>query len=94
MNPAIELWTRRAGVFLLTVIVVCMLGGLLGAITFPIVGRLWGAHKSTSELILLGARTGSFFFLVWAPGIALVRGFMLAAKEKRHSAREGTEPGR
>lgn len=82
---AVELWARRAGRFLLTVLAICALGAALGATLFPVVGKLAGTHKTVRELIVLGARTGGFFFLVWAPGAALVREFMRAAREKQRA---------
>ena len=75
-------WAALAGGFLFTVLGLCALGALLGAIVFPVVGTLGGAHKTRDELIVLGARTGGFFFLVWAPGAALVRMFMRAASAR------------
>lgn len=75
-------WRARCLGFHFVVLQICALGGLLGAIVFPVVGTLAGAHKSVSELIVLGTKTGGFFFLVWAPGAALVRMFMRAAREK------------
>jgi hypothetical protein len=61
---------------------VCALGALLGAITFPIAGGLGGSMKSRDELIVFGAKTGGFFFMVWAPGVALVREFVRAGKKR------------
>ncbi len=83
MNTKAKLWAGRAGGFFVTVIEIVALGALLGAIIFPIVGTLSGAHKSTAELVLFGAKTLGFYFFVWAPGIALVREFMRAAKLRR-----------
>lgn len=82
---AAEVWARRAGRFLLTVLALCALGAALGAGVFPVVGKLAGTHKTLLELVVLGARTGGFFFLVWAPGVALVREFMRAAREKQRT---------
>jgi hypothetical protein len=67
--------------FYFTVLELCALGALLGAVTFPVAGRLGGAHKTTAELVLFGAKTLGFYFMVWAPGLALVREFMRAAKQ-------------
>ena len=79
MSPTQKFWAARAGGFLFTVIGIVALGALLGAIIFPLVGRLIGSHKTTAELVVFGARTLGFYFFVWAPGIALVREFMRAA---------------
>lgn len=75
-------WGVRLAGFLFTVLGMCALGALLGAVIFPLVGPLGGAYKTRDELVVIGARTGGFFFLVWAPGIALVRQFMRAAKNR------------
>ena len=74
---------RRAGGFLLTVLGLCALGALLGALVFPLVGPVDGTLKTREELVVLGARTGGFFFMVWAPGLALVREFWRAGRERR-----------
>jgi hypothetical protein len=86
MNDSrLKLWSARLGGFLFTVLGLCALGALLGAILFPLVGPLGGAVKTRDELIVLGARTGGFFFMVWAPGIALVRMFMRATKPQKET---------
>lgn len=66
--------------FHFAVLGLCTLGALLGAILFPLFGRLGGAHRSSPELIIMGVRMGGFYFLVWAPGAALVREFWRAAR--------------
>ncbi len=82
MKPqTIQLWARRVGGFFLTVLGLCALGSLLGAVAFPLVGGLGGSTKTREELIVAGARTGGFFFMVWAPGVALVREFVRAGKK-------------
>lgn len=75
-------WGLRLAGFFLTVIGLCALGALLGAWVFPLVGPWGGAYKTREELVVLGAKTGGFFFMVWAPGVALVREFMRAAKNR------------
>ena len=83
MKPeTVKLWAGRTGGFFFTVLEVCTLGALLGAITFPLAGKIGGAHKTVAELVVLGVKTGAFFFMVWAPGFALVREFARAAKRK------------
>lgn len=86
MSPKISFWMRRAGGFFLSVIVLCLIGVALGAAVFPWAGKLGGSRKSLIELAVLGARTGGFFFLVWAPGAALVHEFIRAEKERRKAA--------
>lgn len=80
-----KIWAGRIAGFFFTILELCALGALLGAIIFPLVGPWGGLHKSREEMILLGARTGAFFFLVWAPGVALVRAFMRAATLRKRA---------
>ena len=95
MSPSQKLWAGRVGGFFFTVLEIVALGALLGAVIFPVAGKLGGAHKSTAELVLFGAKTLGFYFFVWAPGVALVREFMRAAKQKavvKPSAPTGPRP--
>jgi len=48
------------------------LGALLGACAFPLVGLLANFEKSAGELAMTGARTLGFYFMIWAPGVAMV----------------------
>ena len=82
-SATLKLWAARVGGFFFTVLGLCALGALLGAIFFPLVGSLGGAPKTREELVVLGARTGGFFFMVWAPGAALVREFWRAGRAKK-----------
>lgn len=79
-------WRARFLGFHFIVLEICALGGLLGALAFAVVGTLAGVHKTTAELIVLGLKRGAFFFLVWAPGLALVRMFIRAAKTRPGNA--------
>lgn len=58
--------------FLVWVLGIIALGAILGSLIFPLVGILAGFEKTPGELALNGARTLGFYFMVWAPGIALV----------------------
>jgi len=78
-SEAARAWSARCVGFHFVVLQICALGALLGAIVFPLAGGLGGTHKTRDELIVLGVRTGGFFFMVWAPGVALVRMFIRAA---------------
>lgn len=78
-----QAWAIRIAGFFFTVLGICVLGALLGALIFPVAGTLGGSHKTRPELIVLGVKTGGFFFLVWAPGFALVRLVMRAAADKK-----------
>jgi hypothetical protein len=81
-QTTLQLWARRVGGFFISVLGICALGALLGAVAFPVVGGLGGSMKTHDELIVAGAKTGGFFFMVWAPGVALVREFVRAGKKR------------
>jgi hypothetical protein len=83
MNKDLRFWARRAAGFSLTIIGLCALGGLLGGLVFPLAGRWGGSAKTLDELIVVGVKSGSFIFMVWAPGAALVREFIRGARERR-----------
>lgn len=89
---AATIWRRRFWSFHLTVLAICALGAALGALVFPLAGGLGGAHKTAAELARMGARTGGFFFMVWAPGFALVREFVRAARAKDRTPRTAGSP--
>ncbi len=75
-------WRIRFAGFYLSVLGICALGALLGAVVFPIAGGLGASAKTRDELVVAGAKLGGFFFLVWAPGVALVREFVRAGKKR------------
>jgi hypothetical protein len=80
-KETLQVWSRRVAGFFLTVLGFCALGALLGAIAFPLAGSLGGSMKSRDELVVIGVKTGGFFFMVWAPGVALVREFFRAGRK-------------
>ncbi len=82
MNERAKFWLRRTGGFFFTILGLCALGGLLGALVFPLAGRFGGSQKSYEELVVVGAKSGGFIFMVWAPGVALVREFIRGAKDR------------
>ena len=47
-------------------------GAALGTVIFPLVGWLAGLEHTPGNLALTGARTLGFYFMIWAPGLALV----------------------
>lgn len=87
MNPVFVCWLRRLGVFTATVAALCVLGAVLGAALFVVVGTFADSHLGVFDLARAGARAGGFLFLVWAPGLALVHGFVRGAR------RAGSERG-
>lgn len=86
MSERTKFWLHRIAGFSLTVLGLCALGGLLGGLVFPVAGRWGGSQKSTAELVVVGVKSGSFIFMVWAPGAALVREFIRGSKAKRAAA--------
>lgn len=67
------------------------LGALLGAVAYPLVGRLAHVDKPAGELALTGARTLGFYFMIWAPGVALVL-TVKNAYERRHRPAPTADP--
>jgi hypothetical protein len=63
-------------------------GGVLGALLFPLGGQLLHAERSPSALLIRGARFGSFYFLIWAPAIALAASVMRAYRRKYPDAEQ------
>jgi len=57
-------------------------GALIGAISFPLLGPLFGSTKSFFEHSCVGARHLGFIALVWAPGIALIACVMRARRNR------------
>jgi len=90
MNARAKFWLKRIGGFFFTVLGLCALGGLLGALVFPLAGHWGGSRKSYEELVVIGAKSGSFIFMVWAPGAALVREFIRGAKARRETGATAT----
>jgi hypothetical protein len=45
-----------------------------------------------AELVTLGIKSGGFYFLVWAPGAALVREFWRAGHPKRSTPSQPDSP--
>lgn len=86
LAEAARRWRARCWGFHFIVLQMCALGGLLGALAFLGVGTLANSHRSSAELIALGVKRGSFYFLVWGPGFALVRMFIRGAKQNAADA--------
>ncbi|MEX0324868.1 MAG: hypothetical protein AB3N33_02140 [Puniceicoccaceae bacterium] len=54
------------------VALICLAGGFLGAVLFPIAGHLLGMDLATRDMVRNGVFDGGFFALIWAPGLSLV----------------------
>lgn len=63
------------------------LGTILGIIGFIIGGWLLDSEKSLTQLIKGGARFGSFYFLIWAPAIALCATVMREYRRRQSLSR-------
>ncbi|MFT3870029.1 MAG: hypothetical protein QM715_16400 [Nibricoccus sp.] len=57
-------------------------GALVGAVSFPLLGPLFGSDHSVFSHVVAGARHLGFIALVWAPGIALVACVIRAKQNK------------
>ena len=88
MSERARFWLQRTAGFFLTILGLCALGGLLGALLFPLAGHLGGSRTTHAELVVAGVKSGAFIFMVWAPGAALVREFMRGAKARRAAAND------
>ena len=71
--------------FLFWVAVIVGTGALLGAVLFPLTGWFFHTGYTPWQLVLNGGRTGGFYFLLWAPGTAVVLCVMRAYR-RRHPA--------
>lgn len=76
-------WSVYASAWILGLVVI---GTILGMICFPLGGLIVGAKRSSAELLIRGARFGSFYFLIWAPAIAISASVMRAYRRKYSDA--------
>lgn len=81
LAEAARRWRGRFWGFHFIVLQMCAIGGLLGGLAFLGAGTLIDSRKSAAELVVLGVKSGAFYFLVWGPGFALVRMFIRGAKQ-------------
>jgi len=66
---------RRSGTavyFIFWFILVVFTGAIVGAISFPLLGPLFGSTLTPFEHAIAGARHLGFIAMIWAPGVALV----------------------
>ncbi len=77
--------------FLFWVVALIALGGLLGCLLFPLFGGIFGAERTTSQLFIRGAKFGSFYFMIWAPGTSLV--LCVIRAYRRRQAQKSPAPG-
>jgi hypothetical protein len=59
-------------------------------IAFPLGGLLLDAERTPYQLLIRGARFGSFYFLIWAPAIAITACVMRAYRQKHPAAESPT----
>lgn len=64
------------------------MGTVLGMILFPLGGLVVGAERTPLELLVRGAKFGSFWFLLWAPAIAITATVMRAYRQKHPHAEQ------
>ncbi len=58
--------------FTLWLLGVIALGAGVGAVIFPLVGKMIGSEKTLSGLMIYGVKFMAFYFMIWAPAIAIV----------------------
>ena len=73
--------------FLFWVAAITAAGALLGASLFPLAGLLFHTGDTPWQLVQNGARIGSFYFLIWAPGTAVVLCVMRAYRRRHPETR-------
>lgn len=57
-------------------------GALIGAISFPLLGPLFGSDRTPLAHALAGAHHLGFIALIWAPAVALVACVIRARRNK------------
>ncbi len=73
--------------FLFWVALIGTAGAVLGATLFPLAGWLFHLGRPAGRLALEGASMAGFFFLIWAPGTAIVLCVMRAYRRRHPEAR-------
>ncbi len=61
-------------------------GAAFGAVLFALAGLLFATGHTAGELARNGIRTGGFYCLLWAPGIAVVLCVMRAYRRRHPEA--------
>ena len=69
--------------FLFCFLVVVLAGAILGAISFPLLGPLFGSNHTPGQHAIAGARHLGFIAMIWAPGLALVLCAIRAHRNKQ-----------
>jgi NADH:ubiquinone oxidoreductase subunit H len=72
--------------FLAWVVGLVVLGATLFALLFPVGGWLLGSERTSLALLRRGAGFGGFYFLIWAPAIALCACVMRAYRRRHPNA--------
>ena len=72
--------------FLFWVGLIAAAGALLGAALFPLAGWVLRLGHPAGRLALQGASIGGYFFLIWAPGTAVVLCVMRAYRRRQPGA--------
>jgi len=68
--------------FLFWLVVIVVGGAIVGAVSFPLLGPVFGSKLTPLQHTIAGARHLGFIALIWAPGIALVLSFVRAHRRK------------
>lgn len=70
---------------------ITLLGAIMGAVVFPVVGVIWETGYTPLQLALNGVKILSFFFGIWAPGIGLVLTVKAAYEARQTGGSPATE---
>jgi len=73
--------------FLVIVVVIAAAGAVFGAVAFMLFGLVTGADFPLARLALKGAKTLGFYFMLWAPGIAIVLCVKRAYEHRRAASK-------
>lgn len=77
-------WYGWTCLTLLLIFLMTLLGGLLGALLFPLAGSLLRMDLTLLEMARNGFRDGAFLAFIWAPGASFIV-VVMAAYEKRRA---------
>lgn len=65
------------------VVLICLAGGLIGTVLYPLGGLLFGKELTLLRMMRYGFMDGAFLALIWAPGLSIVACFAGAHEKAR-----------
>lgn len=69
-------------IFLYYVLGMVLIGALTGCLVFLVLGPLFLKESTLTEIALNGLKVGTILAGIWAPGVAIVKCFILGKKER------------